>query len=75
MLTYEQALEKAKAIKPQINRYCEFKGAYAFSFDDGPADGGESPVVILKDTGEALNFVSYATKHGSELVREFGPLR
>lgn len=75
MWTYEQALEKAKEVKPQINSYCEFKGAYAFAFDNGPQEGGESPVVILKDTGEALNFVGYAVKHGNELIQEFGPLR
>lgn len=75
MLTYEQALARAKKVKPQINSYCEFAGAYAFSFDSGSQDGGEGPVVILKDTGEALNFIGYAVKHGSELIQEFGPLR
>lgn len=75
MLTYEQALAKAKGVKPQINSFCEFEGAYAFSSATGPQDGGESPIVILKETGEALNFVSYAVKHGKELIQEFGPLR
>lgn len=75
MLNYEQALEKAKAVKSKIDGYCEFEGAYAFASDDTPRDGGNGPVLILKSTGEALNFVSYAVKHGNELIREFGPLR
>lgn len=75
MLGYEQALERAKEVKTRINCYCEFEGAFAFSFDTGPQDGGESPGVILKDTGEVLDFVGYAVKHGQSLIREFGPLR
>jgi hypothetical protein len=72
MLTLEQALKKARAVKPNINRCTEFKGAYAFFFEDSTdTDGGDSPVVITKDTGEALNFVSYAVKHGGEVVRQF----
>lgn len=71
MLTYEQALAKARTLKPKINGCTEFKGAYAFYDDsDEYTIGGDSPVIILKDTGEALNFAAYAFKHGHEVIGE-----
>lgn len=67
-LTFAETLVKAQAVKPQINTFCEFEGAYAFDYN------GSGPVVILKDSGEAFNFAEYATKHGNELIHGWEPL-
>lgn len=73
MLTYEQALDIAKSKKSKINYCTEYNNAYAFGYDNGSRSvGGDSPVVVMKDTGEALNLVSYAVKPGGgEVIKEF----
>lgn len=72
MLTYEEALAIAKSKKSKINYCTEYNNAYAFSYDTGERSvGGDSPVVIMKDDGAALNFIAYAVKDGNEFVREF----
>lgn len=72
MLTYEQALDIAKSKKSKINYCTEYNNAYAFSYDAGEASkGGDSPIVIMKDTGAALNYIAYAVKDGNEFVKEF----
>ena len=72
MLTYEEALNKAKTLKARINRCTEYNTAYAFHYDDGTdQDGGEAPVVILKSTGEALNLITFAVMPGNEVLKTF----
>lgn len=72
MLTYEEALKKAKQLKSRINKCTEFNNAYSFYYNSGKAqDGGENPVVIMKETGEALNFIQYAITPNKEIIREF----
>lgn len=72
MLTYEQALDIAKSKKSKINYCTEYNNAYVFSYDTGEKTvGGESPIVVMKETGETLNFIAYAVKDGNEFVKEF----
>lgn len=72
MLNYEEALSVAKSKKSKINKCIEYNKAFAFSYEDGVCrDGGDSPVVIMKDTGEAINFIEFAIMPDKEVVREF----
>ena len=72
MLTYEEALRKAKTVKSKINYCVEYTNAYSFGFKvGGDTEGGDAPVVIMKDDGRALNLLAYALTPGKELVREF----
>lgn len=60
MMNYEAALKKAKRLKPNIDRCAEYETAYSFSSSaDDFTFGGDGPVVILKDSGEAINFVDF----------------
>ena len=73
MLTYEEAYAIAREKKSMINYCTEFNNAYAFGYDDGQYHvGGDSPIVILKDTGEDFNFIDYAIRDGGgKIIREF----
>jgi hypothetical protein len=72
MLSYDEALAIARGKKSKINKCTEFSNAYAFCFSDGTIKyGGDAPVVIMKDTGMALNFIDYAITPDKEVVREF----
>lgn len=71
-MDYAQALAIARGKKAKINYCTEYNNAYVFSYYTGEhSKGGDSPIVIMKDTGAALNFISYAVKDGNEIVREF----
>ena len=71
-IDYKQALAIARGKKARINYCTEYNNAYVFSYDTGEhSKGGDSPIVIMKDTGAALNFISYAVRDGNKIVREF----
>lgn len=72
MLTMEQALAIAKEKKSKINRGVEYENAFSFYFDDGiDRDGGENPIVVMKENEETFNFVHYAMKMLTDEVRRF----
>lgn len=59
MLTFEQALEKAQTLKENITGFSAYKKCYSFtSSADAMTKGGDGPVVIVKETGDAINFVA-----------------
>ena len=73
MITFEKAFEKAKAqVDFEIREYSEFKDAYIFS--PGAAamsfGGDESPIVILKKTGRAINMLYYLDEVATETYDE-----
>lgn len=61
MITYEEALKKAKQIKPNINNGAEMTSAFIFGYDSGEWEegGNNTPVVILKDSGKAITMPYY----------------
>ena len=73
MVRFESALKKAKKLKPNIDSCREFTDAYVFaSQEDEYSCGGDGPVVVLKDSGKAINMVDYTqTSSDAELIREF----
>ncbi len=65
MITYEDALVKAKDLKPVIDTFEEREDAYIFGCkadDDYEGGLGHSPIVILKDSGETLYMVEYVAR-------------
>lgn len=73
MITYEEALKKAKALKPTADNCIEYDNAYIFGCrEDSNYDGTYQPCVILREDGRALNMVGYILKIGvGKKVREF----
>ena len=73
MISYEDAFRKAKKLKGNIDNCREFSDAYVFaSHADDLSFGGDGPVVILKDSGRAINMVDYTQRsENAELIREF----
>ena len=55
-----------------ISRCEEYENAYVFfsAGSDGSIGGADSPVAILKKTGEAMGLEEYFEKHGRERIRE-----
>lgn len=72
MISYEEALIIANSKKSKINHCTEYFDAYSFEYDDGTESfGGDSPVVIQKDSGEAINMISYAVGAKRTIIRDF----
>ena len=69
-LTFEEAYEKAKALRADITDCTEYEDYYVFgSENDENSDGGDGPCVILKRSGEAINFLEML-RMPSELIGE-----
>lgn len=73
MITFDEALKKAQMLKPNVDSCTEYERGYVFgsSKDEGYIGGDHTPVVILKETGEAVHiayFIGYGT--GKE-IRDF----
>lgn len=68
MITYEEALKKAKSIKPDANLCIEKTSAYIFGYDSGKdeAGGSNSPVVIMKEDGKAVSMPYYNAKYSKD---------
>lgn len=69
--SFESALRLAKKLCPAINYCMEYTDAYVFSEKEDMSFGGNSPVVILKSGGKAVNMTSYIDTSDGELIREF----
>ena len=54
-VTFEQAVQTAKAICPNVNMYAEYTDAYVFSQKEDLSFGGNSPLVILKSCGGSMS--------------------
>lgn len=73
MLTYKEALAVAREQKAKINYCTEYSNAYAFGYHAGSdvSKGGDSPVVVMKEDGQTLNFTAYAATPGKDYLRDF----
>lgn len=74
MISYEDALTKAKELKPSTDTCSEMSNAYIFSCkDDENYEGGNhTPCVIIKETGEAIDMPTYVAEFGyGEEIRDF----
>ena len=72
MLTYDEALSIARKEKSRINHCVEYADAYMFSFEtDEESDGGDPPIVVMKQTGETMNMSAYIWQPGKKFIRDF----
>lgn len=58
MITYKQAKKIALELNDEINTCNEYDIAYHF-FNKDDNSVGDKSIVILKETGEAINFTSF----------------
>lgn len=72
MVNFEQALETAKKLKRGIDACDEYNDAFLFKRKaDAYTIGGDSPCVVLKESGRAINIVEYFDNYAAEHIREF----
>ncbi len=76
MVDLDQALEIADKRRSGIDYCYETKNTYRFVGFDAPESCGgfQSPVVVIKKTGECMDYVSYIWHEASkedEDIREF----
>ena len=70
-ITYDAAHKTAKKLWSEIDYCTEYDNAYVFSKKDDMSFGGNGPVVILKNSGEALDFTYYLDNLSGKYMREF----
>lgn len=73
MIAYEVALERAKELKKDIDNVMEYENGWVFGcYDDANYDGGgHSSVVILKESGKAVNMPQFVVDGTGEHLRSF----
>ena len=73
MITYEDALKKAKELKPDIDGCTEYENGYVFgcSMDDFYDGGGHAPVVIVKENGKAIYMPQFVIDGTGNQIRSF----
>lgn len=70
-LTYAEALKIAFKLKPNIDNCRENTDAYVFgSHADDCSIGCDGPVVIIKETGRAINMTDYLGDFSGTFVKE-----
>ena len=68
MITYEQAKEIAVKASKKVNACNEYEKAYHFfkKLNDGEFIEGDNGVVVLKETGRAINWISFILDYHPE---------
>lgn len=71
MVTFEEALKKAKALKPGIDACDEYDKGYLFKAkSERFMIGGDGPCVVLKSTGKAVNQTEFYDNYRPEYIKE-----
>lgn len=74
MVSYEKALESARNLKPNVDGCTEMTDAYIFgSTEDEFTIGGDGPVVVMKNNGNAYNMTAYL--HRSKGARQIQEIK
>lgn len=72
MISYNEALSIAREYKSRINHCIEYSNAYSFEYDTGEKnDGGDEPIVILKENGQVMKQIEYTVTANKSFVRDF----
>ena len=73
MITYDEAFEKAKELKKDIDNVMEYENGWVFGcYDDANyIGGGHTSVVILKDDGKAINMPQFVASGTGGHLRSF----
>jgi hypothetical protein len=59
MITYEEALEKARECWDEVNFCMDQTDAFVFSKKGDMSFGGNGPVAVLKESGDCINYVAF----------------
>lgn len=59
MITFKQALKTARRIDPDVDIYSETSKAYIFLQEKDMYSLSDSPIIVLKDSGEDTNYLGY----------------
>ena len=57
MISYDEARQKAKELWNEVDYCTEYADAYVFSKKDDLSIGGNSPIAVMKKTGECMDFL------------------
>lgn len=61
MVSLKEAISIARGLWDEFDEYSEYDACYLFTEhenpDKPPMVGGEGPIVVMKDTGQAVNFI------------------
>ena len=71
MITFEDAYAKAKQLKPTIDNCTEYENGYVFGCRDDDSEGTNTPCVIMKESGKAINMPSFVISGTGEGIRHF----
>lgn len=71
MITYDEALSKAKELKKDIDFCVEYSDAYMFGLKSEENEIGGNPCIILKETGKAINIVEYFDEYDAKEIKRF----
>lgn len=59
MITYEEALKKARECWSEVNYFMDQTDAFVFSKKGDLSFGGNGPVAVIKESGECINYISF----------------
>lgn len=73
MVSYEEALKKAKSLKHDVETCGEYEGGYVFMSreDECSIGGGSGPCCIIKSSGRAVDMLTFIDNHPGEWIRNF----
>lgn len=57
MVGLREAVSIAKKHWDGFDNYLEYEKCFVFGKTDDDSIGGEGPIVVMKETGEAVNFI------------------
>lgn len=72
MMSYSDALKKAKSLKHDIEKADEYEGGYVFMSEEDAFSigGGTGPCCVLKSNGKAIDMTAFMDDHAGEWIRE-----
>ncbi len=71
MITYDEAYEKARELKPDFDACDEYDKGYMFKCKaDKFSIGGSGPCVIVKETGEAISDLVFYDEYAPKFIKE-----
>ena len=76
MTSYDEAYKKARVLKSNIDNCIEYEKGFVFgaSEDELYIGGNHIPVVILKQTGDAVTMPYFVANGTGKEIREFSIL-
>lgn len=70
MISFDEALKKARELKSNIDYCIEYNDAWLFGCRDEFHVIGATPVIVLKENGKAIDAVTYYDNYDAEELGE-----